>query len=99
MQRTEPFFGDGRRAAMLTTLRTLPAVVLIAVLAACSGSASNDSPPSTLLPSDAPSSPGDTPDFGEIEHPTGPTDVVLRFEEGGGFVMPAGVAVNRCVGT
>jgi hypothetical protein len=27
-----------------------------------------------------------SPATGEIEHPTGPTDVVLRLEEGGGFV-------------
>ena len=30
----------------------------------------------------------------EIEHKTGATDVVLRFEEGGGFVMPAFMATT-----
>ncbi|MCI0584758.1 MAG: hypothetical protein L0227_18040 [Chloroflexi bacterium] len=30
--------------------------------------------------------PSSTPAIGEIEHATGATDVVLRFEEGGGFV-------------
>ena len=34
------------------------------------------------------------PAFGAIEHPTGPTDVVLRYEEGGGFVMPAFLATQ-----
>ena len=30
-----------------------------------------------------------TPDTETLDHPTGATDVVLRYEEGGGFVMPA----------
>ena len=38
-------------------------------------------------------SPSATPGaFGAIEHATGATDVVLRFDEGGGFVMPAFLA-------
>ncbi len=65
---------------MLTPLRSLLSAVLIIALAACSGGASNGSSPSSPAPTA-------TPDFGAIDHPTGPTDVVLRFEEGGGFVM------------
>jgi hypothetical protein len=33
-------------------------------------------------------SPGTSPATGAIEHPTGATDVVLRYEQGGGFVAP-----------
>ena len=32
--------------------------------------------------------------FGAIEHATGPTDVLLRFEQGGGFVAPAFLATQ-----
>jgi hypothetical protein len=57
------------------------------VLAACSGSASSS-------PSTPPASPGSSATPGPstdpaIEHPTGPAELVLRFDEGGGFVMPA----------
>lgn len=51
-------------------------VLVILVLAACSG-VPNGSPGSSPVPSD---------DASLIDHSTGATDVVLRFEEGGGFV-------------
>jgi hypothetical protein len=54
------------------------AVALLAV-AACSPTAA---PPGSPSPSPSPT----TAPPGTIEHPTGPTDVVLRYEEGGGFV-------------
>lgn len=85
---------------MLTTMRSLPVAVLIVVLAACSGGAAIGSPSSSSAPSSAPSdAPSQTPDFGAIEHPTGPTDVVLRFEEGGGFIMPAFLATQAPIFT
>jgi hypothetical protein len=42
----------------------------------------------TGAPSPAPSSPA----FGAVDHKTGPTDVVLRYDEGGGFMNPAFLA-------
>jgi len=62
--------------------------------AACGGGAS---PSPSTVPSGSPG-PGSTPTVepptGEIDHPTGPTDVVLRLEEGGGFV-PLGFLVTQ----
>jgi len=83
---------------MLTTLRAVSFLMLIAVVAACTGSGASGSPPVAGSPS-APPSPGDSADFGGIEHPTGATDVVLRFEEGGGFVMPAFLATQAPIFT
>jgi len=88
-----------RPAAMLTTMRSLPLLVLIAVVTACTGSGASGSPTATASPSETPSSTGGSPDFGGIEHPTGATDVVLRFEEGGGFVMPAFLATEAPIFT
>ena len=57
------------------------AILPIALLvAACSGAVG----PSGIAPSASPG-PTDTP-VGTIAHPDGPTDVILRLEEGGGFV-------------
>ena len=67
---------------------------LVVVLAACSGSAASSAPPASggagasSPPSAGPSS------VGAIEHKTGPTDAVLRYEEGGGFIMPAYTAAT-----
>ncbi len=79
---------------MVTTLRTLVLVALIVVVAACTGGGASGSPTLTSGASSGPSSPPESPDFGAIEHPTGATDVVLRFEEGGGFVMPSFLATQ-----
>lgn len=61
--------------------RHLP-LLLVALLAvaACSPTAS---PGSSGSPSPSPSP--SSPPPGTIEHPTGATDVILRYEEGGGF--------------
>ena len=73
----------GRTALLLASALTV-------VVAACSGGGAS-SPPSGD-PSTAPSA---TPsDAATIGHPTGATDVILRYDEGGGFVMPAFVAAN-----
>ena len=79
---------------MSTLSRTALLLALIAVLTACSGGAA----PSTPAGSDAPPSgspaPSGEPATGAIDHPTGATDVILRYEEGGGFMMPAFVATQ-----
>ena len=63
------------------------------LLAACSGGPSPTAtpPPATAGPSATPAgSPASSPtaETGAIAHPTGATDLVLRFDEGGGLVMP-----------
>ncbi len=60
------------------------AAVLALAVAGCTGNPPTAVPPS---PSGA-TSPESSPTIAGIGHPTGPSDVVLRFEEGGGFVMP-----------
>jgi hypothetical protein len=85
---------------MLTPLRALPFVLVLIVLAACSGAGSSGHSSTSPSSSEAPSAaPSDGPDFGAIEHRTGATDVVLRFEEGGGFVMPAFLATQAPIFT
>lgn len=72
-------------------------IACLVIVAACSGStassgdpsgtpAASGSPGPSVVPSESPA------DFGVIEHATGATDVVLRYDEGGGFVMPAFLA-------
>jgi hypothetical protein len=62
------------------------------VLAACGSAASSGPPTGSTAPSNPPSeaptgAPTSTPGaFGAIEHPTGASDVVLRYDETGGFV-------------
>ncbi|MDO8484939.1 MAG: hypothetical protein Q7S35_08330 [Candidatus Limnocylindrales bacterium] len=77
-------------------MRSAFLAVLIVVLAACGGTGASVAPTASGTPTDAPN---ESPDFGAIEHPTGPTDVVLRFEEGGGFVMPAFLATQAPIFT
>ena len=71
------------------------APVLALLLVACSGSGASTpptgdgtAPPAT--PGGVPQeSPGPSAPLGEIEHATGATDILLRYDEGGGFIMPA----------
>ena len=66
----------------------LPALAII--VAACSAAGGAASVPPSGDPSAAPSvTPTGTPAADAIEHKTGATDVLLRYEEGGGFIMPA----------
>jgi hypothetical protein len=84
---------------MLTPLRIAPLAVLLIAVVACSGAPAAPPPSSSsasAIPSGAPTG---TPDFGSIEHPTGATDVVLRYEEGGGFMMPAFIATQAPIFT
>lgn len=75
----------------MSKLRRLAPIVGSLLIVACGGSAAS-SPPTSPGTSGAPSgSPDASPSpssqtTGEISHPTGATDVVLRMEEGGGFV-------------
>ena len=59
----------------------LSAVTLTLFVAACSSAGAATAPPSSQG-----SSPTPQPTQSGIDHPTGATDVVLRMEEGGGFV-------------
>jgi hypothetical protein len=76
---------NARRPASLSFL---PALAI--VIAACSAAGGASPAPASGAPSAAPSvAPAGSPTTGAIDHKTGATDVVLRYEEGGGFVMPA----------
>ena len=59
----------------------LTALLVVLVAGACSGG----SPGGASSPATASSAPSATPVAG-IDHPTGATDIVLRLDEGGGFV-------------
>lgn len=65
--------------------------VLVATLVACSAGAAPSAVPSAAPsggPSEAPSpAPSGTPNVGAVEHKTGATDVILRYDESGGFMM------------
>lgn len=69
---------------MSISVRPAAAGLLVAVtVLACSGASSP-----TAAPSSAPSAPPASPSIptGAISHPTGAMDIVLRFDEAGGFV-------------
>ena len=83
----------------MSKLRRLAPLVGSLLLVACGASASS-SPPTSPGASDAPSgSPDASPTTGEIVHPTGATDIVLRMEEGGGFVPVEFNAANAPIFT
>lgn len=90
--RSEPSRAEWRPAAMSYHPRpTAPLLLtsaLAIVVAACSAAGASNAPPSAE-PSAAPAAATPTPDANTIEHKTGATDIVLRYEEGGGFIMPA----------
>ncbi len=84
----------------LTRYTLVPAMVLIVAACSSGGATTSSGPPSTA-PSSAPStapSPS-TGSFGAIDHATGPTDVLLRYDEGGGFVQPAFLATQAPIFT
>ncbi len=66
----------------------------LVIVAACGGStASTTDPGSTVGPTPTVAPPSGSPaDFGAIEHSTDPTDILLRYDQAGGFVMPAFLA-------
>jgi hypothetical protein len=77
----------------------LAALVLIVV--ACGSSTSSGSARPSTAPSAGASNPPSpsTGGVGAIEHATGATDIVLRLEEGGGFVAPAFLATQAPIFT
>jgi hypothetical protein len=84
-----------RPAAMMNLLRPFTTIALVVLFAACTDGSTSGSPTASTGGSGSPTeTPVDSPDFGAIDHAIGPTDVVLRFEEGGGFVMPAFLATQ-----
>ncbi len=70
------------RRPLFAPIALLSTAVL--VVAACIGG--GPTPPPGTTPGPSPSDASTDPPPGPIAHPTGPTDVILRFEEGGGFV-------------
>lgn len=81
---------DRRRVA---SLAIAPALALTVVACASGGAATGgpstaQSAPPSGLSTPAPSSPS----VGAIDHKTGPIDIVLRYDEGGGFLNPAFLA-------
>ncbi len=88
------------RPATMPTLTRLASLAALAVLVvACTGSAASGSPASSPAgPSGA--TPGaSAPAIGPIDHETGATDVLLRLDEGGGFVPPAFTATQAPIFT
>ena len=79
-----------RRPALLA-LTSAFAILLVACSAGATPSAAPPSPGTGGTPPPS-SQPSDTPTTGTIDHKTGATDVILRLDEGGGFVMPAFLA-------
>jgi hypothetical protein len=81
------------------------AVVALLVVACSGGGSESGAPPRSGVPSASPTSPptaspsAATGGFGAIEHQMGPTDVLLRFEQGGGFVAPAFLATQAPIFT
>ncbi len=70
---------------MPTARHSLVLTALVALLATACTPAGAGSVSTTSEPTQGPDSSGGT--TGGIEHPTGARDVVLRYEEGGGFMM------------
>ena len=80
---------------------TLFLSLIIAVAACTSGGAPTASGPPSTAPTSAPSgAPSPTTGgFGAIDHATGATDVLLRYEEGGGLMMPGFFATQAPIFT
>ena len=74
------------RRTALPLLAPALAILIAACTAAGSASSAPSSGPSGAPPSAAPATTA-APDA--IEHKTAETDILLRYEEGGGFIMPA----------
>lgn len=81
---------------MHSTIRHSFLSVLSVLVVACgAGAGATSQPPPTPTLSPSPSTGG----FGAIEHAKGRTDVLLRFEQGGGFVAPAFLATQAPIFT
>jgi hypothetical protein len=76
--------------------RRLLALAPLVLLAACTtGGGGSTAEPSASPSPDATAS----PQVGDIEHPTGADDIILRLEEGGGFVPPSFIATEAPIVT
>ena len=64
-------------------------LALIALAAGCAGPGGSAGATSGLSNPPSATPAPTTGGFGTIEHPTGASDVILRFEQGGGFVAPS----------
>ena len=74
------------------------AIVATALLvAACTSGAGPTPPPSASVSPSAP--PASGPAGSALEHPTGPAEVVLRFEESGGLMAPGFLATTAPIFT
>lgn len=73
----------------MSSLRRFPLLIVGAalVVSACSSGAASP-PASTPNDSADPSTPPSPSAVSGLEHPTGADEIVLRYEEGGGFMMP-----------
>ncbi len=95
----EPIWEVGRPGGMSKLLRPAALAALLLIVAACSGATSNGSPAGSVGPSSPPSAPPASPAAGAIDHATGATDVLLRYDQGGGFLMPAFTATQAPIFT
>jgi len=87
---------------MSKPIRLLALATSLIAVAACTGGAApaSSTPPSAAPSAVASGSPGASPgSFGEIEHATGATDILLRYENGGGFVAPGFLATEAPIFT
>lgn len=84
---------------MSTLTRSLVPLVLAGLVAACSGPASPSAPGGSPGSSGQPDPTPDATDASTIDHPTGAGDILLQYEEGGGFVMPAWAATQAPIFT
>jgi hypothetical protein len=66
----------------------IAALVIVAGCGSAGGPAASGGPVTSPSPG-ASGGPSATPAADAIDHPTGATDVILRYEEGGGFVNPS----------
>ena len=80
-----------RRPARHPGLVAAWGLAMAAILAACGGAASPSPAPSVGATPGPMTTPEGSP---PIDHATGARDVVLRFDEGGGFVAPSFLAVQ-----
>ena len=78
---------------MSNLVRPTSVLAVLLLVTACSGSGGTStpatSPGASAEPSPVVSPSASTVDLGAIEHATGATDIVLRYDEGGGFVPPS----------
>lgn len=88
------------RARHLAAL--FPALALAGLIAACNLGPGNSPPPATQGPTPTPAGPTPSPsptavptfNAEQIQHPTGAREIILRMEQGGGFV-PMGFLVTQ----